>query len=233
MHPDTQLVSGGRRLIAAGLLMAALGAPSPAPAQQTTAPPPAAVQPPLDPDSPPPGGATLEHHIESLRRGFMQLDADFDGIITQRDVDVHVSMEAVVLRSFALQFVMSHDLDGDGTVTEDEIHRTQRYYFRSANELEKRVDDAVRLIMALDTNKDGKVSVSEAGKYSYPQMQRHLGFPDASGRTRRALALESGTKGEITLKDYETAGVALFRKVDTDGDGKISQQELDDYRKAR
>ena len=99
---------------------------------------------------------------------------------------------------------------------------------------EKRVDDTVRTIMALDTDKDGKVTVSEAAKYTYPQMYRDLGFPNLPVRTRKALTLESSTKGEITLKDYEAAGVALFRKVDTDtNDGKISQQELDAYRKAQ
>ena len=82
MHPHTQLVSGVRRLIAAGILTMALGGPTPAPAQEATAPAPPAVQPPLDPNSSPRPGATLEKHIESLRRGFIQLDADFDGIIS-------------------------------------------------------------------------------------------------------------------------------------------------------
>ena len=47
------------------------------------------------------------------------------------------------------------------------------------------------------------------------------------------LTLESITKGEFTLKEYVDAGEALFRKVDADGDGKISQAELDEYRKTR
>ena len=234
MGSHSQLGLGIRRLIAAGLLMAALGAPSPAPAQQSTAPAPAAVEAARDPDSPPRGGATLEKHIESLRRGFMQLDADRDGKITQRDVDLHTLMETVALRSFALQFVMSHDLDGDGAVTEDEIRRAKIYSLRSApNGPEQQIEETVRLIMKLDVDKDGKVNVVEAGKINYPNMQRNLGLPGASARAGRALMLESSTKGEITLRDYEAPGIALFRKVDADGDGKISQQELDAYRKTR
>ena len=232
MHSHTQHVSGVHR-VAAGLLMAALGAVGPAPVQQATAQP-MAVPAPLAPDSPPRSGSTLERHIESLRQDFLQLDADLDGKITQRDVDVHVLMESVMQRHYALHFVLRYDLDGDGTVTEDEIRRAMRYNLRwSPKEIQKEIDDVVRSMMGLDTDKDGKVSVTEAGKYTYPQMQRDLGFPGISARTRQALTRESSTKGKITWQEYEAAGDVLFRKVDTDRDGKISQQELDDYRKAR
>jgi hypothetical protein len=234
MHTHTQRVSGIPWRIAAGLLMAALNVPVPALAQQATARPPAVVPAPLAPDSPPRSGSTLDRYFESLRQDFIQLDADLDGMITQRDVDLHVLMETVMLRTFALQFVMGFDLDGDGAVTEDEIRRAKRYYLRSAqNDPEGKINDAVRSIMALDTDRDGKVSISEAGKFTYPGMQRDIGSPGEAGRARRTLTLESRAKGEIAWSDYEAAGEALFRKIDTDRDGKISQRELDDYRGPR
>ncbi|MES2197539.1 MAG: EF-hand domain-containing protein [Pseudomonadota bacterium] len=209
--------------------MAALNTPDAATAQQTTAQPPVpASQLPL-----PHSGSTLERYFESLRRDFEQLDADLDGTITQRDVDLHALMEAVMLRTFASQFVMRYDLDGDGTVTEDEIRRAVRYYLRSGRSGPEKIDDTVRSIMALDTDKDGKVSVSEAGKFASPEMKRNLGFPGEAGRARRALTLESGTKGEISRQDHAAAGEALFRKIDADHDGKISRGELDDYRRTQ
>jgi Ca2+-binding EF-hand superfamily protein len=127
---------------------------------------------------------------------------------------------------------MGFDLDGDGAVTEDEIRRANRYFLRSANDPEGKINDTVRSIMALDTDRDGKVSPSEAGKFTYPGMQRDIGSPGEAGRARRALMLKSRAKGEIAWSDYEAAGEALFRKIDTDRDGKISQRELDDYRGA-
>jgi len=36
---------------------------------------------------------------------------------------------------------------------------------------------------------------------------------------------------ELTVVDYQAAGEALFRKIDSDNDGKASQQELTDYRR--
>src|SRR6266516_6731378 len=89
MHTHTQRVSGIPWRIAAGLLMAALNVPVPALAQQATARPPAVVPAPLAPDSPPRSGSTLDRYFESLRQDFIQLDADLDGMITQRDVDLH------------------------------------------------------------------------------------------------------------------------------------------------
>ena len=186
MHSHSQPGLGIGRLIAAGLLTAALGAPSSAPAQQATAPSPAPVAGPRDPDSLPIGGATLEHHIEGLRRGFIQLDGDYDGIITQRDVDVHVWMETVQLRAYGLLSVMYYDLDGDGAVTEDEIRRSMRYGHRSSpQQPQKYIDDTVRSIMGVDTDKDGKVTIAEAGNFRAPELQRSLELDSPSvGRVR-------------------------------------------------
>jgi Ca2+-binding EF-hand superfamily protein len=197
---------------------------------QAPAPPPASAvlpsQPPL-----PSEGATLERYFARLRTDFAQLDADRDGKITQRDVDLHTLMEAAYRRAYALFSVMRFDLDGDGTVTEDEIRRAAGYDLRSGPSApEKKIEDTVRSIMALDVDKDDKVSVAEAGKFTPPEL-RYLGSPEAAERTRQALTSMSGTKGEITGQDYEAAGEALFRKVDADGDGKISPQEVEDYRR--
>ncbi|WKA30251.1 EF-hand domain-containing protein [Bradyrhizobium roseum] len=226
-----QRVSGVPGWVVAGILMAALNVPVSAPGQQAAARPPLAVPGALAPDSPPRASSTLERYFASLHQDFVQLDADLDGMITQRDVDLHVLMETVVSRTFALQFVMGYDLDGDGAVTEDEIRRAMKYRLRSApNDPEAKISDTVRSTMALDTDGDGKVSASEAGKFTYPDMKRDLGFPELPACARRILMLESRTKGEIAWSDYEAAGEKLFRRIDTDKDGKISRRELDDCR---
>jgi Ca2+-binding EF-hand superfamily protein len=217
--------------VAAGLLVAALNPSGPALAQEASPP---VLPTPASQLLLPFGGSTLERYFARLRIDFGQLDADLDGKITQRDVELHALMEVVMLRTFALQFVMGYDLDGDGAVTEDEIRRAVRYYRRTGlKQAEKEIDDIVQSTMALDMDKDGKVSVLEAGKFASPEMQRNLDSPEAAERARRALTLtlESGAKGEITLQDYEAAGEALFHKVDTDHDGKVSPHELDDYRR--
>ena len=182
-----------------------------------------------------------------LRIDFFQLDADIDGKLTQRDVDLHELMKVIQERANAMAVVMRKDLDGDGAVTEDEFCRAMRYDLRAelaqaavnvtgkppaptAEALEKQIEKNVRSIMALDSDKDGKVVSSDAGKLfprTTPPEAAQYGQP---GRTRQALTLDVQSKGEVTLADYQGAGEALFRKIDADNDGTISQQELTDYR---
>lgn len=249
MHFRTKSI---RRGVLAGVLSTlavACGGHSPALAQQPAAPPPAAPQVALSPGtqlllSRLQNGQILERYLDQLRNEFLQIDADGDGKITQRDVDFHTLMEGVQLRSVALTSVMRFDLDGDGVVTEDEIRRTMRYDLRSqlaglnsagaaiptVGAAEKQIEDNVRSIMALDTDKDGKVVYSEAIKFTMPGLQRGFFQGSQSARTRQVLTLDAGSKGEVALADYQAAGEALFRKIDADGDGKISPQELSGYR---
>jgi len=191
-------------------------------------------------------GQTLERYLEGLRVEFFQIDADSDGKITQRDIELHGLMEAIQGRTFGVTMVMRYDLDGDGFVTEDEIRRTMRYDLRAPRAqaairpagngpnplelLEKQVEANVGVVMALDTNKDGKVSFEEAGKFSRGNTPREAAQYLQSGRARQVLTLDAASKGEVTQADYLAAGEALFRKIDADRDGAISPQEWTDYR---
>jgi len=191
-------------------------------------------------------GQTPEQYVYILRVEFFQLDADSDDKITQRDVDLHGLMESIQARSLGVTMVMRYDLDGDGFVAEDEIRRTMRYDLRLQRAqvavrpagngpgqlelLEKQIDNNVQTIMALDTDKDGRVSIAEAGKFSLGGAQRAVIPGVLSARSRQALTLDTTSKGEVSQVDFLAAGEALFRKIDADHDGKISQQELADYR---
>jgi len=191
-------------------------------------------------------GSEFGPYLYELRAHFFHLDADTDGKLTQRDIDLHTSMEALQARAMALNSIMRLDLDGDGAVTEDEIRRTARYERRGqvalaasnsagqkqAADAEEQIENYVRSVMALDTDKDGKVSFSEAGKYGEP-IRRRAAVQDGglSALVRQAMTLATQPPYELTLVDYQAAGEALFRKIDSDNDFKISQQELADYRR--
>jgi Ca2+-binding EF-hand superfamily protein len=252
MYSFKRSLSVASRARAALLLAILLGGSNAALSQQP------APQPPTPPPAIAPGlqlllsrirpGHTLDRHLENLRIHFFQLDADTDGKLTQRDVDLHELMKAVQERANAMAVVMRKDLDGDGAVTEDEIRRVLRYDLRAelaqaavnltgkppaptADALAKQIETNVRSIMALDSDNDGKVVSSDAPKlFQRTPRSAEVSQYGESGRARQALTLDLQSKGEVTLADYQGAGEALFRKIDADGDGTISEQELADYR---
>jgi Ca2+-binding EF-hand superfamily protein len=190
---------------------------------------------------------TLDQYLADLLDDFFQIDADGDGKLTQDDVDLHALMDKIQFRSTAMNLVTRFDLDGDGAVTEDEIRRAKRYELRilrgrmlgnqtsplSVDEvMQNQIESTVRSVMAMDADNDGKVDYSEAGKFPQPGVKPGTtSYHEQAGRARRALTLDSQFKEAVTLADYQGAGEALFRKVDSDHDGKISQQELTEYRR--
>ena len=192
-----------------------------------------------------PPDTPLEKYLEAVKTNFLVADADGDGTITQRDIDLHTVMEGVSARNEALRRVLRYDLDGDGFVTEDEVRRVATYDARgqvallannkssnpqpsAADIVARQIDMTVRTIMALDTDKDGKVSLAEGGKVEAGNRGRGANGP--AERARQLLKLDGVVNGELTLAAFQAAVEALFRQVDTDKNGVISQQELTDYR---
>lgn len=193
-----------------------------------------------------PAGAVLDRYIDLLRNDFFLVDADSDGQITQRDADLHTVMEGIQARTNAVNMVMRYDLDGDGLVTEDEIRRGMKYSLRvqlgvaafnrgntpqlPGGDATKQIDDMVRTILALDADNDGKVGIAEAAKFGAPA-NRVRGASGQAERVRQLLTIEGASKGTLALAEYQAAGDALFRQIDTDKDGVVSQQELSDHHK--
>jgi Ca2+-binding EF-hand superfamily protein len=187
----------------------------------------------------------LDKYLEAAKVNFLVADADGDGKITQRDIDLHTLMGDVSARNEALRRVLRYDLDGDGFVTEDEVRRIATYDARAqiaifgedkssnpkpsaAEIVARQIDVTVRSTMALDTDKDGKVSLAEGGKVE--RSDRSRGPNSLAERARQLLKLDGVVNGELTLAAFQAAVEALFRQVDTDKNGVISQQELTDYR---
>lgn len=185
-------------------------------------------------------GSDLNRYLAQLRDEFFQLDADRDGKLTEHDAALHALMEAPQARVAPLMLVMRYDLDGDAAVTEDEVRQVTRYEQRSLQaqpvenrppigRLEEQMERIVKTIMASDADKDGKVSLVEAYKPAQTSARpSNTGYPQ---RVRDALTLDATTSGELSLAGYQAAGEVLFRTIDADGDAKISQQELMDFRR--
>lgn len=184
-------------------------------------------------------GSTKQTYDQAVRAFFVATDADSDGEITQRDVQLHKAMEEGQSRAQAVQQAMRYDIDGDGFVTEVEIQRGISYELRSqtsplaGGNTSPSVRDAIvgqiasrtRAIMSLDADNDGKVSLIEAAKSMKPNHSGGL-----STRAQQLLELDATSSGVVTFAAYEAMGAELFQQIDADRDGVVSQQEMSDYR---
>ena len=128
---------------------------------------------------PPQPSTVQQQYIWSLRPLFVGADADGDEQLTQRDVDLHALMEEGQAKGQSLM-LMRWDLDGDGFITDDEVRRGARYEFRSmlnaqpvnsakdqelsGRNASKMIEAKVQQIFALDSDKDSRISFSEATK---------------------------------------------------------------------
>jgi hypothetical protein len=95
----------------------------------------------------------------------------------------------------------------------------------------RQVENSVRTVMERDTDKDGKLTYDEVSK-SVGRPLQPGGNHNWSARVKQVQTLNSDPGGEVTLASFLSAAEALFGAVDTDGDGKMSQQEIIDYWRA-
>jgi hypothetical protein len=72
-------------------------------------------------------GATLENALQIVRAEFRRLEANGDGKVDDGDVVLHDEIAAALSRNMLAQEIMSADLDGDGTVTAEELRRKKGY----------------------------------------------------------------------------------------------------------
>jgi Ca2+-binding EF-hand superfamily protein len=182
-------------------------------------------------------GATLNRFVESLRQEFRQLDADLDGDLTTADADLHENVGRAQMRAAFAMTIMRADLNGDGMVTQGELRQTLRYEKRvnvgadSAASLEA-VEAEVRRLMAADRDGDGRISYAEAyGAAEVGPINRVQAANPLAIQVRQLVAADADGDGRVTFAEFEAVGTALFRKVDADGNGTISQDELNEFRR--
>jgi Ca2+-binding EF-hand superfamily protein len=175
---------------------------------------------------------TLDAYRKRMDGEFRFANGDAKGEISAADGALLDQMAAANFRAMYLAQLLPADLDGDGVITEDEFRRwwTYRMYSSGAKPpegktLEETIEDKVRETMAIDTNHDGRITFAEA-------LHQTASLPKPLGGlvVYQLLTLAPDGKTVLTRADFETAVEKLFHDVDSNGDGVVSADELQNYR---
>ncbi len=206
-----------------GLALPALAQDArPAPPQ-----PPAILFPLIQP------GGTLDLTMVSARQLFRELDANSDEKLDGADIAFEKAVAAAGFRASALMRFMSADLNGDGSVTEQELLSKLRYDQRrnepasgAAAKVRAERDAAqIRESMAADTDKDGRITSEEAVGLGTAWMARNDNSPQSSSARLRELLEQAGTDA-LSTEQFMGIVTDLFGATDADGNGTISQGEF-------
>lgn len=185
-------------------------------------------------------GQSVAEMRQQLFRVFDAADLDGGGIGAS-DKRLLEEQVAAMLRVKRLTSLLRHDLDNDGAVTTEELRRSllpqARKPLRSAagqfpptpEQIAATLDNLVAKtnLSENDTNHDGRVTIAEI-------LATTAGDPTTMRQLRRGNRIEPvfdiDNDGTITREEFAAALNAAIAKIDTDGDGLISKEEVDLFR---
>jgi Ca2+-binding EF-hand superfamily protein len=178
---------------------------------------------------------TLERYLELRRAEFTRLDADGDGFLTLADVEFDRIRSAAGSRASILSTLLQADLDGDGAVTADEISQSIEGMIRmvpivdqSRPEHRKELEAVIAKRMAADTNGDGRVDGAEMVAAAKQQVSAQQS--PRNDRFSAMLTLDEDRDGRTSAEEFLGGAARAFRKVDTDGDGNASREEVSAFK---
>lgn len=148
--------------------------------------------------------------------GFREFDIDMDGRATREEVLLVIRQAQDRQRQLDAQVEARNrnnpDRNGDGVIDPEEFAS-----FETARMLE------------LDANKDGKVSLQEWLALAGQPNQNPPGQPPYQQRrdalTKRFQEIDTTKDGQLDQAEIRAMALALFKRIDLDGDSKISPAE--------
>jgi Ca2+-binding EF-hand superfamily protein len=163
------------------------------------------------------GRISLDEYLAAANARFKGIDTQNKGSIDA--VAVATSPETAKREERRAQFMIKHlDSAGNGYVTQDEFLAAAKKRFAR-----------------LDKTGDGKLTPDEFAASRWPRQQAGAAPQDAaaahSGRRaqfaqKRFDKLDANHDGIVTQDEYLAAATTMYQKLDTQGNGKVTAQEL-------
>lgn len=155
-------------------------------------------------------GSAFEQYVAEVTGELRRADRQDDGL-DSADVKLVRDMAAAQMRADLASKLLQQDLDGDMVVTREEIERGSS---QASDYLASEID---RQISQFDSNGDGKIALAEA--LATQRGKRR------SDRLDGLLALDPNRDGKLTALELRSLAEQTFAGIDSNGDGRISDEE--------
>lgn len=179
-------------------------------------------------------GASLDNFLWAIQTEFRRLDTNRDGAISPADIEINRAFMEAAHRASFVSRLLAADLDGDGAVTVGEIRQKRLFDQRTqanASPDDPHIQRLIRRLRDADRDQDGRVGWREAANAA--RSQPNLAAKGFEKRVHQVLDLAGGGTKVVRLPDLERVAEAFFRKVDSDRNGTISQDEMAAVRRMR
>lgn len=176
--------------------------------------------------------------LDLAKRAFFPIaDADLDGKISGADLEQERAHNANGHRVGFVAQLLRHDTNYDGIVTRDEVVRFETLYIRrhalgdraatAEESVRQRIDEAVARHMRADLNRDGRIEWREMVESGRPEPTRANAPMEELYRI--IFTLDENADGATDSTEFGRAIRGVFRSVDRDRNGTLSEEEVNAF----
>ncbi|HZG27394.1 MAG TPA: EF-hand domain-containing protein [Ensifer sp.] len=143
-------------------------------------------------------------------------------------------------RSMLLSSMLTKDINGDGTITKDELDifyaptSTAKLQTNLGITVTPTKEQQAEILQKaeekdfkLDTNGDGRITFEEMLQDANKKLEgENVGSYPSVLNSDKLMMLDANSDGVVTRDEYLASVTKAYKQVDTNGDGIISQQEM-------
>jgi len=156
-------------------------------------------------------GAFFETYVAQVLRRLRQADRNRDGL-DREDIKLADDQRRAQARASSISRILTFDLNGDLDVTREEMEA-------GARGREGLGERSATLFEQFDTDQDGVITLEEMTRGEPDQRTTN------DTRLETLLALDPDGDGRLTVSELRKLAEDTFRKIDTNGDDEISEEE--------